>query len=757
MAGRIQLDSKSSVKNIHSGKKVCAFLIWWLCVLLTRVSAQQTEADLRQVYQLRIRKSSTPVRIDGQLREAAWKEADVATDFWLKFPRDDVKADRTTEVRMTYDDRFLYLSAVCFDTSHYIVQTLKRDSRFFEGDGFGVVLDPVNRRTNGFLFGVSPMNAQSEDLISPTLFGELNFSWDNKWFSAVSRHEDRWVVEMAIPFKTLRFDAGNDTWGINFFRNDLKRNEIHSWTKMPVNFEPQDIGYTGALTWDRPPPKPGTNISLIPYLSGSLHRDNEVEQPSDQTDLDGGFDAKVALTSSLNLDLTVNPDFSQIDVDEQQTNLTRFSLRFPEKRPFFLENSDLFADFGTPPARPIFTRAIGLDQDALPIPILYGARLSGNIGNNSRIGLLNLQTRAIEGNDAQNYSIVTFNQSVLKRSLIKGYVTNRQAFVKGKGFDGNNYGRNAGIELNYRNLSGTWNPWVAIHLSDKSGIGSSTFRNGGVRYSGRNLTYFIDYIGIGTDYYADMGFIPRLDNYDAARDTTIRLGFEHVFTNLGYAIRPSGNSKINAHDFSVDTRVIFNPDWTLNERNSSIEYTALFRNTSEINVTIENNDNRLLYATQFTDGKPLPPATYKYSQATLGYKSDARRSFAFEAEVQFGEFYNGNLNRYLAGVTYRFQPWGNFSLAFEQNDIRLPEPYMNGHLLLISQRTEINFSNKMFWTTFLQYNTQANNFNINSRIQWRYQPMSDFFLVYTDNYFDDPFFENKNRAVVFKLNYWFTL
>jgi len=717
--------------------------------------AQSSDSDPQELYQLNIKKATSEITIDGVLSEQAWQDADIANDFWLKFPRDDVKAERKTEVRMTYNDKFLYISAVCMDTSFHVVQTLKRDTRFFDGDGFGVVLDPINRRSNGFLFGISPMNVQSEDLISPSAFDDLNFSWDNKWFSEVSRLEDRWIVEMAIPFKTLRFEAGVETWGINFFRNDLKKNEIYTWTKMPINFNPQDIGYTGALNWDNPPPKPGMNISLIPYVSGSVYRDNEEQDPSSESKLDGGFDAKVGLTPSLNLDLTINPDFSQIDADIQQTNLTRFNLQFPERRAFFLENNDLIANFGTPPARPIFTRTIGLDQNGLAIPILYGIRLSGNLGNNSRIGILNLQTRSNEDNDAQNYSVVTFNQSIFKRSVIKGYIANRQTFVKGEGADKENFGRNAGVELNIKNLSGTWNPWVAMHFSDKPGNTTGTFRNAGVNYSGRRWNYFLDYIGIDTDYAADMGFIQRIENYDAANDTIVRLGYEHIFNRLRYTYRPGG-SHINSHVLELRYRIIWNPDWSLNEGSASFDYTLNFKNTSELSAAIENNDIRLLYATRFTEGEILPPDTYKYTQLNIGYVSDARKSIAMETEVQLGGFYNGRLNRYMAGLIYRVQPWGNFSIAFEQNNIRLPEPYGNDDLFLLNQRTEINFSNKLFWTTFLQYNTQQDNFNINSRLQWRYLPMSDLFISYTDNYFNDPFMKNKNRGLVFKLTYWFT-
>lgn len=732
------------------------FSLFFLSALGMNAQNNSTE-DPQNTYQLRIKKAVSHIQVDGIIDEESWQQAAVAKDFWLKFPRDSERASKETEVRMTYDERFLYISAVCKDTNYYVVQTLKRDSRFFEGDAFGVVIDPVNRRSNGFLFGVSPMNVQSEDLISPTSLSDLSFSWDNKWYSAVQQYEDKWVVEMAIPFKTLRFEAEHATWGINFFRNDLKRNEVYSWTSIPVNFDGYDIGYTGALYWDAPPKKAGTNISLIPYVSGSTYHDSENPEVEDEYEIDGGFDAKVALTSSLNLDLTVNPDFSQIDVDVQQTNLTRFNLQFPERRPFFLENNDLFTNFGSSPARPIFTRAIGLDDNAQPIPIAYGARISGNLGKSFRMGLLNLQTQHNDEDIAQNYSIFAFSQSVFDRSVIKGYVTNRQAVVKEKGFDKKDYGRNAGLELNYKNLSGTFNPWLGIHLSKTEAEGVSTFRNAGLLYNNRNWDIYVDYFGVDTDYTADIGFLQRIQNYDAANDTIIRLGYEHLFNRVRYIVRPQQSKKVNAHQFTVQYRGDWNPNLTFNEGNFLMGYTALFENTGQLTAEMEMNRVELLYATRFTSGPPLPPDLYKHTLARVGYTSDARKALAFETEVQIGGFYNGNLNRYLAGITYRAQPWGNFSVTFEQNDLILPEPFASENFLLVNQRTEINFSNKLFWTTFLQYNTQQDNFNVNSRLQWRYAPMSDFFIGYSDNYFSSPFLQHKNRGIIFKLNYWLTL
>jgi hypothetical protein len=174
-------------------------------------------------------------------------------------------------------------------------------------------------------------------------------------------------------------------------------------------------------------------------------------------------------------------------------------------------------------------------------------------------------------------------------------------------------------------------------------------------------------------------------------------------------------------------------------------------------LIFNNQDAHLLYSTSFTDHAPLPPGTYRFSNYKIKYQSDQRKKFSFTSAIRLGEFYNGDIQQYILELRYRVQPWGNFSVAFEQDELKFPDPYGRAHLFLIAPRIEINFSNSLFWTTFIQYNTQENNININSRFQWRYKPMSDLFVVYTDNYFSEPFLKNRNRALVFKLNYWLNL
>jgi Domain of unknown function (DUF5916)/Carbohydrate family 9 binding domain-like len=724
----------------------------------TQLHAQDIDVSkYKEQYQLHIKKTTQPVKIDGLLDDAAWQTAEPAKDFWLKFPRDDAKANHKTEVKVSYDNNFLYVGGIIYDSLPLIGQSLKRDSRLRENDGLGVILDPMNKKTNGFYFSVTSFNVQADDLVSATNGGELSFSWDNKWFSATKMYTDHYTVEMAIPFKTLRYDTDNKQWGINFIHSDRKTNEFHTWTRVPVNFPGVDLGYLGALQWDAAPPKAGSNMAFIPYMTGGVKQNKENNEKI-KGSFNAGFDAKLALNSSLNLDVTVNPDFSQVEVDRQVTNISRFDIFFPERRNFFLENSDLFADFGIPPVRPFYSRRIGLDPDANPIPILGGIRLTGNVASRTRIGIMSMQTKATDTYASQNYSAATVQQQVLKRSTFKGYFLNREGFFteKNKLTDPlDKYGRNAGGEFLYTSENGNINGWAGFHHAMKPGISKeNSYLNFGGQYAGRRFSSVLDFNNIGKNYYADMGFVQRIENYDALRDTTIRVGTKFIFNENTYRIFPKANKKINQHNLRLENFYAVNPDNTFNESSSEFSYGIDFQSTASIGVGFSIEQTQLLFPTAFTDADPLPAARYKYNGAGIEYESDKRKKLSYSASFGAGQFYNGDIVQAEAGIIFRHQPWITVELNAEYNKLSFPAPYGSADLFLLANRTEINFSNSIFWTTFIQYNTQANNFNINSRLQWRYRPVSDLFIVYTDNYFSDPLLKNKNRSLVFKLSYW---
>lgn len=707
-------------------------------------------------------RTSDPVTIDGILSEEIWNTLPVADGFWMSYPVDDraVMENLRTLVRITYDDQFLYIGAVCYGADDYVIKTLKRDAEFWEGDGFGVVLDPVNEKTNGFTFGISPAGVQTEYLVTGQTGRRssdnsdrrrgINMAWDDKWFCEVTNHPDRWIVEIAIPFKTLRFDNEKVQWGINFFRRDAGSNSVHTWVPVPIEFNEYDLGYTGVLNWNEPPGRGRKNLSFIPYIRASSAKDYEETGPVDN-DLQAGLDIKIPVSTSLNLDLTVNPDFSQVEVDEQVINLTLFDIRLPEKRVFFLENSDIFEDFGIPPMRPFFSRRVGLDTDGNPIPILYGARLSGNVNYDLRIGVMNLQTRESGQFLPQNYTVTSFQQQVLKRSVIKGYFHNRDALRS----EDPDYNRNAGLEFQYRSADGRFQTFGGYSQTFSPGLkGKSYFYNTGIGYDNRNFSIYSNLAGLGRNYRADLGYIRGQEYYDAERDTSVNIGFNHWYTRYSYTLYPEQNDRIISH--VIGGRYIYDGDTTFSMLNSDadVEYAITFSSTARASIAYNYTRINLLFPFTFINDVPLPAGIYSFGQAQLGFESNQRRLFSLMGQFSFGKFYNGTQTQFVIGIRYRVQPWGSFAVNFEQNDLKFPDPYGSERLLLISPRIEINFSRNLFWTTFLQYNTQHDNFNINSRFQWRFQPMSDLYIVYTDNYALE-FWGSKHRALAIKLNYWF--
>jgi hypothetical protein len=367
------------------------------------------------------------------------------------------RAKVRTDVRMAYDDQHLYLSAICYHgdvPGPYMVESLRRDWSFTSNDNFIFFLDTFDDQTNGFTFGVNAAGAQWDGLLYEG--GKANLSWDNKWTSAVKTYADRYEVEIAIPFTSIRYRNGITRWGVNFSRLDLKTTEKSSWTPIGRQFPTASLALAGVLLWDEAPPSPGPNISLIPYALGGISRDYEgrAVRPARGG---VGMDGKVAVGSALNLDLTVNPDFSQVDVDQQVTNLDRYELFFPEKRQFFLENGDQFANFGYASIRPFFSRRIGLGG----VPIRGGARLSGKLNKDWRLGVMDIQTgEADDGRSpAENFAVFALQRRVFLRSNIGVLFVNKESpgyQPAGRPPAPASYNRNLGAEYNLASANNLW-------------------------------------------------------------------------------------------------------------------------------------------------------------------------------------------------------------------------------------------------------------------------------------------------------------
>ncbi|MBK9563865.1 MAG: carbohydrate binding family 9 domain-containing protein [Saprospiraceae bacterium] len=723
------------------------FFLAILSLIPESLLAQNTN-ETNYMYRLKITTSS--IVIDGRADEQDWTHAQEAKNFILNAPVDTGSPKHETIVKMLCDDTNLYLLAICYDDQQYVTQTLKRDG-FGNSDEFALLLDPVGKKANGFGFGVNAMNAQTEVLLSTN---EPDISWDNRWYSAVVRSEDRWVVEMKIPLKSIRFNKNNASWRVNFARRDPGNNESSVWAPVPRQFDFADIGYFGMLQWPAAPDKKGGNISVIPYLSV---RHDKTSAGSTEY-VQAGGDAKVALTPALNLDLTTFSDFSQVEVDAQVTNLTRFNIFFPERRQFFIENNDIFSNFGQDADQVFYSRTIGLNNTGQPTPILYGARLTGNVSEKLRIGVFNMQTQDKNGTGANNFSAAAFQQRVFARSTFRGIFLNRQGWSEGS-INKKDFGRNAGGDFVYTTNDGKFQSSVGYLHSFKG----EAFNNnngqmyGSLTYTGQNFRGFLNIQHVGKNYYSDMGFNGRIENFDPEEDRIVRIGYTNVSSMLNYYHYPKESKNVNYYWSGFENFVWVNQDGSgLNEWYTRLRHFFFFKNTSALRFRLNNNFVRLIFPFQIT--KPdLPKGEYNMTEFNIQYNSDNRKAWVFDIFAVTGQFYNAWKHTYRAGITYRAQPWGNFRAGVEHNDIRFPSPYEDRKITLGTIRAEINFSTSLFWTTFLQYNTQSDNFNINSRLQYRFAPMSDVFLVYTDNYGVENVFTNKSRFVVLKVNYWLTL
>jgi hypothetical protein len=706
-----------------------------------------------QERKLIIKKAIDEIELDGDLKEASWKSAAVANNFYQVYPIDTGFSVAKTEVKMTFDSDYLYVAAICYDQlmdEKFVVTSLQRDYSYPISDAFAVFFDPFNDKTNGFSFSVNPYGVQREGLIeSAGAFG-VTTAWDNKWFVEVKHFNDSWVVEMKIPFKSIRYKENLNSWGINFSRNNLKINENSVWNKVPINFNVATLNFAGQLNWSELPPKAGPNVAIIPYVTAGVHSDYIAK--TNRIEADIGLDAKIAVTSSLNLDLTVNPDFSNVDVDQQVTNLSRFSLFFPERRQFFIENSDLFGRFGFRKIRPFFSRRIGL-YNGVKVPIIGGARLSGKVNENWRIGLMNMQT---EGSSdlllaAQNYSVGAFQRQIGESSNIAGIFVNQQGF-NGNKIDASSFNRIVGLDYNMSSSDGKWRGKLFYHHSfspNKTDYSHASW----LMYKTRNLNIHWNHEYVGENYRAQTGFVPRIQYYNPETEQYVYRSYWRVEPSIEYSIYPK-SSFINRHSVLFSYDEYFNLDFSSNERSFMGGYLLRFTDKSLINIEVEKKKIFLPFNTDvtFSDLTPLDSGYYSFNTIFLKYESSPINVFNCELFSNYGQYYTGNKLTYGGNLSYRVQPYGRLSLDFEQNYIWMPNNE-NVKLTLLSPRFDLTFTKKLFFTTFIQYNTQINNININARFQYRFKPMSDVFLVYTDNY-NSNIFGIKNRALVVKLIYW---
>ena len=698
--------------------------------------------------------------IDGKLDEEIWQSNRAITNFYQKFPKDSIPSKDSTVVMLARNEKFLFIAAQCFlnENEEFQANTLFRDFPFFENDTFAVLIDPYKDGLNGFSFELTPFNSQSDRLISNGgVFDEehSDYNWDNKWYSAVERGENVWTLEMAIPFKTLRYKSGLKAWGINFIRQNRSANTTSSWYPIPINFSIINLAYTGDLIWDNSPIGGKVNYSLIPSATFTTNKDHTVQESVWQSDFTPSLDFKVNFGTSLNLDGTINPDFSQIEVDQRQLNIGRFEIGLPERRQFFLENSDLFANFGNNAVRPFFSRRIGLirgeNEVFQPVPILGGLRLSGKLSEKSRIGAMTVQTDdaviqdivndTIRNVNGRNYTVGTFQQQILERSTISALLINTQEVEGVFDFVPNTHNRVYGGQFDWVSKDSKWNSSAFVFNSENPD-------NTSISYGGE-LNYGSTHFGFGTQFYhidesfnPVTGFVPRS-------------GINQINFGPFYTFRPE-KEKINFIDVFFDNSHTFSNDFKLLD---SFVFTGTFislANTSNFLLALNPRYTELLndFDPSFSGADPLPAGSvHFYTSGRIRYRTDQRKFLSGSIELDYGQYFNGTKLTSTNTLTLRWQPYLQFSVDMIYNKINLPDPFGDNDIFLVRPEGRVSFSENIFLSYISQYSSLLKTIGSNLRLQWRFRPASDIFLVYTDNYSDE--FNVLQRGFSVKMIYWF--
>ena len=725
------------------------FLLLFIC------SITYGQVDKKTVYVKYIQEEIT---IDGKLNESSWSSAKPATNFFQYFPTDTAQAKQQTEIRFLFDDKNLYVGIkVNARDKDYVVPSLRRDFRAGGNDNITLLFDTFNDGTNAFVFGSNPMGVQREVLISGggNSVDGFNTAWDAKWFSETVIHDDHYILEWAIPLYSFKYREGETQWRFNSYHFDTQDNERNTWIRIPQNQTIFSLAYMGDMIFEKPLGKSKSPIWVAPFINGFSGRDFESNESTNTFSFGG--DARLTVANSLNLDLTVNPDFSQVEVDQQVTNLTRFEIGLPERRQFFIENSDLFGDFGNSrDSNPFFSRRIGIarnkNDETIENKIIAGARLSGKINNNLRLGFLNMQTQEDLDNEipSVNNTVISLQQKMFSRSNLNFLFINKQA-TKDYTFlaPEDTYNRVIGMDYRLASADNTWSGRYFFHQSFSPGVSSKDYSAGfNTQYNDRTFGVRLSGVFVGDNYRSDLGFIRRTDIFK------INPQFELKFWPKKGAIQ--------RHSFQFTPIYLWRPNlnFELSDYTVISRWSANFQNTAELRVSMFNRFTKLydpFDPTRTDGGIELPGnADYYYTNLEVDYRSDRRKVIAYQLTPSIGQFYNGRRYSMRASMNWRAQPFLSGSIQMQYDRIELPDPYPSASILLVGPRFDVTFSKSVFWATFIQYSNQRENFSVNTRLQWRFAPLSDLFIVYNDNY-NTTIISPRFRSINLKLTYWLNI
>jgi len=656
------------------------------------------------------------ITIDGRLDEPEWQLAEPARDFIQKLPDTGAPASEPTEVRILYDQENLYVGIHCFDSAGpdgIVVNDITRDFFTLDSDGFQIVIDTFNDNRNAFLFAANPAAGRFDMQIGND--GNAgNTSWDGIWYVETLVDEEGWHVEMAIPFKTLRFSAAEDqVWGVNFERRIRRKYEDSYWSPLPPQFRLGRVSLAGELDGVKGV-KQGSNLYIKPYISAPL-------QEKEEDDIDfqpqAGLDVKYGLTSQLTLDLTLNTDFAQVEADEQRINLTRFSLFFPEKRDFFLENASIF-EWGRrsgssyryrPDLLPFFSRRIGLTEDGEIVKILGGGRVTGRAGPYS-IGALSMQTGEFGEIPSTNFTVARVRRDILKQSDVGGIFVNK---AEAGGRYNRTYGADASFRFfNYLDLSG-----YVLKTDSPELQGNDMAGNFQVSWRDDFFDIRAQHLIIDDNFNPEVGFAPRT-------------GIKKSAGNFAITPRPENISWIREIRPFIEMDYITNMENGIETRRGETGAMVILSDSSWFGFFREDTFERLEEDFEIQDGIFIRAGDYQFTENRVFVRSNRSKMISADARYSWGEFWDGTRESLSTGVT--FTPSYRFSteLEWSHNDVEVSEGDFKTNL--VTAKAVYAFNNRTFLNALIQYNTDVEEIASNIRFNFIHHPLSDFFLVYNE-------------------------
>ena len=708
------------------------------CLLLaTTPLAAQPQPPPPTFPTLEARKISAPPRIDGRLDDAVWAQAAPMDQFRQREPQEGAEASERTTVRVVYDDTHLYIAADLTDRAPAEIRAseLRRDNTLESDDTFSVLLDTYLDRRNAFVFRVNPRGTRFDALVR----NEARFyyaDWDEQWTAAAAMTDTGWSVEIAIPFTTLRFTgAALQTWGLNFERVIKRKNESVYWAGWSRDYTFQNVSQAGQLTGLRDITQ-AERVRLRPYVVAGVQSIEAAPAPTGRTGIGevGIDDLRVAVTSNLTAQLTVNPDFAQTEVDAQQVNLTRFSLFFPEKRQFFIEGADSLRmgvgllHFGPPPLDLFYSRNIGLSPTGTPVPVRVGGKLTGKAGGFD-VGALNVQTGSSDGRDGENFSVGRVRKEVLGRSYIGAIVTNRQGGV----------GRNTVVGadarftfLNHLNVMGL------VARADDEQVGTAQWATQvGAEWRDDLLELGANYIDVDPQFTAGLGFVRVRERLTGIRGSIKprpgRWGIRQ------FEITPSA---VWYHD---DARV-------LRSRDAQVTLATAFETGDRIELVPVVSHERVVRPFPIGPGVVLPPGEYDWNAVAVNVRTFNGRKLSGNASLSVGDFYDGRkrtLN--LAGD---LRPSSRLSLnpSYSVNDVVLGPGSFRTHL--VGLRANVSFSTSLLTSAFVQYNSAGQLAATQLRFNYIFRTIDNVYLVFNETRYTDGVFDGlANRSLVMKVTY----